>query len=106
MSADKSQLFLDAWKLVTNWPAPDAEYRFHPVRKWRFDFAFPVKKIAVEIDGNAWGTTGGGRHMQDKDLEKRNAATSLHWRVFHFSPGMLKRDPVGCVEMVVEALHG
>jgi very-short-patch-repair endonuclease len=106
MSADKAQLFLDAWQFVTNWPAPDAEYRFHPVRKWRFDFAFPQHRIYVEVEGNAWRVAGGGRHMQDSDLEKYNAAALMGWRGFRFSPGMLKRDPVGCVEMVVEALHG
>lgn len=25
------------------------EYRFHPVRKWRFDFAFPSLRLAIEI---------------------------------------------------------
>lgn len=37
------------------------EHRFHPVRKWRFDAAFPVRKIAVEIDG---GVFVQGRHMR------------------------------------------
>ena len=33
--------------------APDfvQEYRFHPPRQWRFDFACPTKKLAIEIEG-------------------------------------------------------
>lgn len=60
----------------------EAEYRFHPVRKWRFDRAFPAAKVAVEVDGGVWT---GGRHVRpvgyQRDLEKLNAAVSLGWRV-------------------------
>ncbi|HAT10302.1 MAG TPA: hypothetical protein DCS97_06855, partial [Planctomycetes bacterium] len=28
-----------------------AEHRFHPTRKWRFDFARPDIHLAIEIDG-------------------------------------------------------
>ena len=30
---------------------PVREYIFHPKRKWRFDFYFPERKLAVEIEG-------------------------------------------------------
>ncbi len=29
----------------------DKEYRFHPDRKWRFDFALPDKMIGIEYEG-------------------------------------------------------
>ena len=62
------------------------EHRFHPVRRWRFDFANLDKMIAVEIDG---GTYVGGRHTRGKgyheDCDKRNAAILLGWRVFNFT---------------------
>lgn len=65
-----------------------AEWRFHPVRKWRFDYAFPKEMVAVEIDG---GLFIGGRHSggmgQKRDFEKLNAAAEMGWRVFHFTPG-------------------
>ena len=104
MSEDKSGLFLHFWQLLAPAaPAPVAEYRFHPTRKWRFDWAWPSLRVAVEVDGGAW-LARGGRHAQDPDREKLNAAAALRWLVFRFSPAMLKRDPVGCVEQVLQAI--
>ena len=69
---------------------PVREYRFHPVRKWRFDYAFPDLKIAIECDGGVWT---GGRHNRPKgyikDMEKFNAAASLGWVVLKFTPQQL-----------------
>lgn len=105
MSQDKSGMFLEYWRLLAPGDImPVAEYRFHPVRKWRFDWAFPALRIAVEVDGGAW-VANGGRHAQDPDREKLNAAASLRWLVFRFSPAMLKKDPAGCVELVQMALR-
>lgn len=63
------------------------EYRFHPVRRWRFDYAIPDKKIAIEIDGGVWNY---GRHNRASgyvaDMEKFNAAASLGWVVLKFTP--------------------
>ena len=64
------------------------EFAFAPWRKWRFDFALPEKKIAVEINGNAWNTKGGGRHGNPIDLQKMNAAQAMGWRVFQFGTSM------------------
>ena len=64
------------------------EFRFHPIRKWRMDYALIEHKIAVEIDGGVWT---GGRHTIGqgwiKDQEKLNTATAMGWSVFHFTPG-------------------
>ena len=63
------------------------EYMFHPTRKWRFDFAIPQYKIAIEIDGGVWTY---GRHNRSAgyiaDMEKFNAAASLGWVVLKFTP--------------------
>lgn len=67
-----------------------SEYRFHPVRKWRFDYAIPPLKIAIEVDGGVWTR---GRHVRPqgylRDMEKFNAAASLGWIVLKFTPQQL-----------------
>lgn len=70
-----------------------AEWPFHPKRKWRFDFACPELKVAIEIDGGVWNSSRGehaGRHSggsgQIKDFEKMNAAVELGWVVLHYVP--------------------
>ena len=72
-------------------------------RRWRFDWALPSAMVAVEIDGGAYAQ---GRHTRgagfESDCEKGNMALLLGWRVFHFTPGMLRRDPLACVQIVAE----
>ena len=72
-------------------PAPVLEYRFHPSRKWRFDLAWPDRKLAAEVDGGIWV---GGRHNRGRgfeaDMVKMNAGAVLGWRVLRFSVGMVK----------------
>lgn len=63
------------------------EHRFHPKRKWRFDYAIPEYKIALEVEGGVWT---GGRHIRAQgflgDMEKYNTATLMGWRVFRTTP--------------------
>ena len=72
-------------------PAPVREFRFHPVRRWRFDFAWPEYLISLEIDGATWS---GGRHTRgagyEADAEKLNEAAALGWRVFRATRTMVK----------------
>lgn len=66
-------------------PLPWAEYKFDAERKWRFDFAWPEKKIAAECEGGIWTK---GRHTRGsgylKDCEKYNAAAVQGWKVLRF----------------------
>jgi very-short-patch-repair endonuclease len=68
-------------------PAPVAEYKFHPIRKWRMDFAWPEHKVFLEVDGGLWV---GGRHTRApamlKTWEKENTATTLGWRILRCQP--------------------
>lgn len=101
---DKAELFARAWKLSARVAfIPAREYRFHDVRKWRFDFAFVAQLVAVEIDGGQYAKFG-GRHSTDADRDKLNHAAALGWRVFRFSPKQLRDDPAGCVGLVERAL--
>ena len=71
--------------LNIQWPGQwEAEFRFHPVRRWRFDFACPSRMLAVEVEGLLHGN-GGGRHQRpggyEKDCEKYNEALLNGWTV-------------------------
>lgn len=71
-------------------PKPEHEFRFHPRRLWRFDLAYPERKIGVEIHGGTWIR---GRHQRGegftKDRQKMNAATELGWSVYEFTTEMV-----------------
>lgn len=64
----------------------EKEYKFHPARRWRFDYAFPFLMIAVEVDGGVWT---GGRHINPagyiNDMEKLNTAASMGWLVLRIT---------------------
>lgn len=76
-----------------NVPAALAEHRFHPSRRWRFDFAWPDAKVALEIQGGAFIN---GRHTRGGALrdehEKLNAAAVAGWRVLFAMPDEIGRN--------------
>ncbi len=41
----------------------EREYRFDPHRLWRFDFAMPDQKLAIECEGAVWSN---GRHTSSR----------------------------------------
>jgi hypothetical protein len=63
------------------------EFKFHPTRKWRFDYLI-LPLVAVEIEGGIYAR---GRHTRgagyEKDLEKYREATILGFNVYRFSTG-------------------
>lgn len=90
-------------------PKPQREYRFAAIvsggtgkglrrrlaaaelKDWRFDFAWPSKRLAVEVEG---GTYVGGRHSRGAgmaaDMEKYNAAALMGWTVLRFDSKAVK----------------
>lgn len=74
----------------SNLPEPSHEYKFHPTRKWRFDYAWPEHKLALEVDGGIWTQ---GRHTRGSgrlnDMEKFNHAAMLGWRILYVTPQQL-----------------
>lgn len=81
------------------------EFKFHPVRKWRFDYAIPEHKIALEVEGGVWS---GGRHTSPKgflgDIEKYNTATLMGWRVFRTTPEDLYKTAT--IKLIKTAISG
>jgi len=79
------------WKIY-GIPEPIEEFKFWPGRRFRFDYAWPDRKIAVEIEGGIWTR---GRHSRGpgmlSDMEKYNHATKEGWRVFRFTPDDLQK---------------
>jgi len=67
------------------------EFRFHPVRRWRFDYAWPDLKVALEIHG---GVFTNGRHTRGKgfteDKVKMNTAQLLGWLVIEATAAQVK----------------
>lgn len=91
-------------------PAPVQEYRFHPSRRWRFDYAWVGRwecspDVALEVEGGTWVA---GRHVRGmgylNDMEKYNEAVALGWRVLRCTPDTLN-DP-RTVGLVRDALRG
>ena len=83
---------------------PVKEYLFHDKRKWRFDYAFPEYKIALEVEG---GVHTAGRHIRPRgflgDMEKYNSAAVLGWLVLRTTPDQLRT--LSTVEMIRGAIN-
>lgn len=102
--------FLNLWQRA-NGPILRSEYLFHvPIegdrqRLWRFDFAHPISRVAVELDGGAFTQ---GRHTRGKgfeqDCEKLNTAAEQGWRVFRFTVDMLDEAWVGRIVRMCDAI--
>ena len=88
-------------------PEPEREFRFHPTRRFRFDFAWPLRRrpLAVEIEG---GVRMMGRHQRPggfaDDLVKYRAAMQLGWDVLRFS-GAEVRDGTAVREIAAMLAH-
>ena len=79
------------------------EHRFDPSRRWRFDFACPAARVAVEIEGGIWS---GGRHTRGvgfiSDCEKYNAAAAAGWSVFRLPDELLTREQLQNIHKLIQ----
>lgn len=89
----------------TQLPQPEREYRFHQTRRWRFDFAWPELKVAVETEGGTWVN---GRHNRgsgfEKDCEKYNNAAALGWHVFRFTSRQVQSG--AAIDLLLDVITG
>jgi very-short-patch-repair endonuclease len=84
-------------------PEPIPEFRFHPTRKWRFDYCWVDQKVALEVDGGIWTH---GRHTRGagwlKDAEKLNTAAAMGWRLLRCTPDQLASQEM--LDLIKQAL--
>jgi hypothetical protein len=121
--------FQNAWdKFGVSGSDITREHRFYKGRNWRFDFAFPSIKVAIEIQGMGRAAPAfcgrckcvarcprcqkptivsqAGGHQTAKglrnDCQKHNTAVLEGWRVLTFTTA--DYDPVGWVETTKELI--
>lgn len=88
---DYKQEFLEQLR-IARLPAPQVEVRFHETRKWRFDFAWPDKKIAVEYQGGIFykQASHSGIAGLKRDCLKFSSAAALGWKLFLINADMVR----------------
>ena len=76
---------------AANLPYPVREYKFHTIRRWRFDLCWLEWLLFAEVDGGEWTV---GRHARGAgmalDCEKWNTAMLEGWTGFRFTGSMVK----------------
>lgn len=86
-------------------PKPEVEYVFLPNRKFRFDFAWPQQKVALEVEGGVFirGAHGSVSGIL-RDLQKYNLAACAGWRVLRTLPENLCTNCTVCqLELCLES---
>ena len=71
---------------LTKMPDWIREYRFDTERKWRFDFAFPVIKVAIEVEGSVHRIKGRFKG----DIPKYAEAMLQGWKVLRVGNDEIK----------------
>lgn len=73
--------------LASQIPGVIAEHQFAPPRRWRFDYAWPGPRVALEVQGGIWTA---GRHVRGaallKEWEKLNEAAAMGFRIIYCQP--------------------
>lgn len=83
------------------------EYKFSSSRDFRFDFANPDTKVALEVQGGVWkgsfgGHTSGAGYV--RDIEKSNLAVANGWRIVQCVPqDVCMLDTVTTFKQTMEA---
>lgn len=106
--------FLATWRMLARngwlghaYPEPEREFHFHPVRRWKFDFAWPAALVAVEVEGGVF-REGGGAHSHPtniiRDIEKYNTAAFMGWIVVRMAEREINGNPVPTCEQIARLI--
>lgn len=86
--------FARLWDVLGGSPLA-REYKFHPVRRWKADFASLPARTLIEIEGGIWH---GGRHVSPRgfiaDAEKYLCAALAGWSVLRLTEAQLTEDTI------------
>jgi very-short-patch-repair endonuclease len=86
---------------------PVKEYRFHPTRRWRLDYAFPEVRLAVELEGGVWTR---GAHIRPcgflEDMEKYNMLAEFGWVLLRYQPKYIGYDQIVRTYRMLEKKNG
>ena len=86
-------------------PELEREFRFHPERKWRADFAHVESRTLIEIEGGIY-VEGGGRHNRSAgfiaDTEKYLEAFLAGWSVVRLTSAQITAPNI---ERLIRAVH-
>lgn len=92
MTNSSWETYLENQIIDAGLPKPVREYKFHPTRRFRFDFCWPIIKFACEVDGNVYHrsrhTSGAG---YSKDCEKFAFATIEGYRIIRVTTGQVNK---------------
>jgi very-short-patch-repair endonuclease len=86
-------------------PEPEQEYYFARPRRFRADYAYPERRILIEVEGGTWK---GGRHVTGagyrRDCEKYNLAALGGYMVLRFTSDMVRSGEA--LNTIEKALDG
>lgn len=85
----------------------ETEVALIPNRRFRFDYAHPQSRVAIEINGGIWSI---GKHSTGKglmrDYEKLNLAQALGWVVFQLSGDMINAEWLRAIATTIKQRTG
>jgi very-short-patch-repair endonuclease len=95
--------FWAKWKLLKG-PALVEQHRFHPTRRWRFDFAHLASKVAIEIQGGIWSHGAHVRGAQyQRDRAKIVMAQELGWIVYELTDRQITGEWIERIVGMIQA---
>lgn len=75
-------------------------------RRWRFDYAFVVEKVAVELEGGIWVRGSHTRPIRYiSDCDKYNRAALMGWMVLRYTTEHISKRPQQIADEILEAIN-
>jgi very-short-patch-repair endonuclease len=100
----KDEQTLHRWLLEAGY-TPELQYKFIPGRRFRADFAFVDKKIAVEVMGLDFAGWAGHNNVitMGKDYVRDMIATAHGWRMIYWCKGVTKTDLLYYLDIIMKS---